>query len=245
MYICTCIHSVIILKVSLLDMLAFSSFTSCRPTQWPFFFGLILPFVLVYLFNWVMFIFIMASIVRHSQRHAATATGDKSGKLRAVRQKVVIALTLSLVFGLGWGLGLLATSTRVIGITIGFQVIFTLFVGAQGLLLLIFHGFRNDKAREVWKQWLNFVTCRDKKTYSSGASTSNTMKRSTFPSSAKSAPSTSTASYSLGTLTQTDNPSFSGDTLTLPTHLDKSVDDMECSMMGKKTVYVKINFVSV
>ena len=161
-------------------------FNSCRPTQWPFFFGLILPFVLVYLFNWVMFVIILASILHHTQNHAATL-GDKSGKLRAIRQKVIIALTLSLVFGLGWGLGLLATSTRVIGITIGFQVIFTLFVGAQGLLMLVFHGFRSEKAREVWKQWLNFVTRRHKtKAYGSGASTLDTMKQSTLRSSRKS-----------------------------------------------------------
>ena len=213
--------------------------SSCRPTQWPFFFGLILPFVLVYLFNWVMFVIILASILRHTHKHAATL-GDKGSKLRAIRQKVVIALTLSLVFGLGWGLGLLATSTRVIGITIGFQVIFTLFVGAQGLLMLIFHGFRSEKAREVWKQWFYFVTRRHKKTYGSGASTSDTMKRSTFPGSGKSAPSTSTVSYSLGTLTRTGNPSFASDTLPRSSHSEKSVADAESSMMGKGMMWVAI-----
>ena len=187
-----------------------------------------------------MFVIILASIFRHTHKHAAT-TGDKGSKLRAIRQKVVIALTLSLVFGLGWGLGLLATSTRVIGITIGFQaitigfqVIFTLFVGAQGLLMLIFHGFRSEEAREVWKQWLNFVTCRHKKAYSSGASTSDTMKRSTFPGTRKSAPSTSTASYSLGTITRT-NPSVASDTLARPFHWEKS-DITEISLMGKESM---------
>ena len=194
-----------------------------------------------------MFVIILASIFRHTHKHAAT-TGDKGSKLRAIRQKVIIALTLSLVFGLGWGLGLLATSTRVIGITIGFQVItigfqvitigfqviFTLFVGAQGLLMLIFHGFRSEEAREVWKQWLNFVTCMHKKAYSSGASTSDTMKRSTFPGTRKSAPSTSTASYSLGTITRT-NPSVASDTLARPFHWEKS-DITETSLMGKESM---------
>ena len=180
-----------------------------------------------------MFVIILASIFCHTHKHAATL-GDKGSKLRAIRQKVVIALTLSLVFGLGWGLGLLATSTRVIGITFGFQVIFTLLVGAQGLLMLIFHGFHNEKAREVWKQWLNFVTCRHKKAYGSGASTSDTMKRSTFPGTRKSAPSTSTVSYSLGTITRT-NPLFASDTLARPFHWEKS-DITEASLMGKESM---------
>ena len=81
--------------------------SSCRPTQWPFFFGLILPFVLVYLFNWVMFVIILASILRHTHKHAATS-GDKGSKLRAIRQKVVIALTLSL-HGVWLGVGAGAT----------------------------------------------------------------------------------------------------------------------------------------
>ena len=119
-------------------------------------------------------------------------------------------------------------------ITIGFQVIFTLFVGAQGLLMLIFHGFRSEEAREVWKQWLNFVTCRHKKVYGSGASTSDTMKRSTFPSTRKSTPSTSTTSYSLGTITRT-NPSVASDTLARPFHWEKS-DITETSLMGKESM---------
>ena len=181
-----------------------------------------------------MFVVILVSILHHTQKHVLTS-GNKNSKLRAIRQKVIIALTLSLVFGLGWGLGLLATSTRVIGITIGFQVIFTLFVGAQGLLMLIFHGFRSEKAREVWKQWLNFVTRRYKKAYGSGASMSGTMKRSTFPGSGKSAPSKSTASYSLDTLTHTGNPLFASDTLAHPSYLEK-LDIMESSVMGKKSM---------
>ena len=141
-----------------------------------------------------------------------------------------------MVFGLGWGLVLLAMSTRVIGITIGFQVIFTLFVGAQGLLMLIFHGFHSEKARdpEVWKQWLDFATCRHKKTYGSGASTSDTMKRLTFPGTRKSAPTTSTASYSLGTLTRT-NPSVASDTVARSFHWEKS-DITETSLMVKQSM---------
>ena len=181
-----------------------------------------------------MFVIILASILRHTHKHAATS-GDKGSKLRAIRQKVVIALTLSL-HGVWLGVGAGATGDEHTSDRNHnwFQVIFTLFIGAQGLLILIFHGFRSEKAREVWKQWLDFVTCRHKKAYGSGASTSDTMKRSTFSGTRKFSPSTSTASYSLGTITRT-NPLFASDTLARPFHWEKS-DIMETSLMGKESM---------
>ena len=97
--------------------------------------------------------------------------------------------------------------------------------------MLVFHGFRSEKAREVWKQWLYFFTRRHKKACGFRASTSDTMKQSTFSGTRKSAPVTSTASYSLGTLTHTSNLSFASDTLA--SHLEKS-DITESSVMGKE-----------
>ena len=111
------------------------------------------------------------------------AAGETNSTLRTIGHSVIAAMALSLVFGLGWGLGLLATSTRIIGFTTSFQVIFTIFVGTQGLLLLIFHGIRNEKAREVWKQWLYFALCRYKGvnyTGVSSVSSINISKQSTI-----------------------------------------------------------------
>ena len=185
-----------------------------------------------------MFFIITVSIFTHTRKHSVIGhkeEGSISRKLRAIRHNVIIAIALSLVFGLGWGLGLLATSTRVIGITTAFQVIFTLFVGGQGLLLLIFHGIRSDKAKEVWRQWISLAMCSHKKAYSVGVSTSDTAKRAIGPTAGMSS-SPSTASYALTTLNRTGNPSSCIDDGA--SHKADSVFDAEalkCSVIEKVT----------
>ena len=81
----------------------------------------------------------------------------QSNKYKMYKENLIIALSLSMVFGLGWGFGLLATSNPVEGINITLQVIFSIFVGLQGVLLFLLHGVRNSDARKVWKRWLIFL----------------------------------------------------------------------------------------
>ena len=42
----------------------FEFILSCRPTEFPFWFGLVLPFVFIYFFNWAIFVLIMWSLAR-------------------------------------------------------------------------------------------------------------------------------------------------------------------------------------
>ena len=75
------------------------------------------------------------------------------------KKLAVIAIGLSIVFGLGWGLGLAATSSNVEEVTFTFQVIFSIFVGSQGLLILIFHGIRSETVRKEWVRQLKKLPC--------------------------------------------------------------------------------------
>ena len=75
------------------------------------------------------------------------------------KRLTIIAFGLSVVFGLGWGLGLAATSSDAKEVTFVFQVIFSIFVSAQGILIFILHGLRSPDARLVWKTWLSCLTC--------------------------------------------------------------------------------------
>ena len=95
-----------------------------------------------------MFIIILVSIMKHkrSQRE-----GEKRN-FKNYKENFVIVLSLSVVFGLGWGFGLLVTSSPELGVTITLQVLFSIFVGAQGALLFILHGIRSGDARDLWKQ---------------------------------------------------------------------------------------------
>ena len=67
---------------------------------------------------------------------------------------------MAVMFGLGWGFGLLATSYPVEEVTITFQVLFSIFVGAQGALLFLLHGMRNADARRVWSSSVSSIMTR-------------------------------------------------------------------------------------
>ena len=71
-------------------------------------------------------------------------------KAKDMKKNFIIAMSLSVVLGLGWGLGLVATSSSVVELTVTFQVIFSIFVGMQGVLIFLLHGVRNKDARELW-----------------------------------------------------------------------------------------------
>ena len=69
-----------------------------------------------------------------------------------MKKHFIIALSLAIVFGLGWGFGLAATSHPIKELTFTFQIVFSLFVGSQGILIFLLHGIRNKDARTLWKQ---------------------------------------------------------------------------------------------
>ena len=97
----------------------------------------------------------MVSICKHSQGTISN-TKDTS-KFESIKKHFTIAITLAVVFGLGWAFGLAATSLPVKELTFTFQVLFSLFVGLQGFLILLLHGIHNKDARNAWKRWFGIV----------------------------------------------------------------------------------------
>lgn len=147
---------------------------SCRATEWPFWFGLILPFGIIYVFNWAVFIVIMAHFcTRKIPDHY------KKQSTRKLKQNITIAIGLSVLFGLGWGFGLTATSSTAKEVTFAFQVIFSIFVGAQGILIFILHGLRSRETRKVWKTLCVCLTFKDTDKYHFTSSDSKGRKGNT------------------------------------------------------------------
>ena len=169
---------------------------SCRSTGPPFWFGLILPFLLIYIFNWIVFIIIMTSIYKKSKK--------QEKKVARTKKLTMIAIGLSLLFGLGWAFGLSATSSNVEEVTFAFQLIFSIFVGSQGLLIFIFHGIRSKNVSKQWKSWLEKYLHIKKK---AKRQTYVTHSQNTFPSSSRSG-----HAYG-GTLITGSTSTFSRDTL--------------------------------
>lgn len=121
-----------------------------------------------------MFIVILVSITKHKRRISIqTKTQDN---LKTYKEGLIIALSLAVVFGLGWGFGLLATSYPAEEVTITFQIIFSIFVGAQGTLLFLLHGVRNSDARKIWKGWLTSFGIATRMSYIISSSTKSTAK---------------------------------------------------------------------
>lgn len=156
-----------------------------------------------------MFIVIMVSLIKHSAAHS-----DNTDTRKLFKRNFIIAVGLAIVFGLGWGLGLTATSSSVEGLTLAFQIIFTIFVALQGVLIFAFHGIRNKDAKQLWKDWFSTIRTKSSRAYSvsrygrSENTSSVTGKGSTLP-----------------TSTSTDSTGFS--TLGRPIASKKSQDSLD------------------
>lgn len=96
-----------------------------------------------------MFTIIMVQLLHRS---TTIFKYDEKSKTAAknIKQNLVVATGLSILFGLGWGIGLTATSSDIKEVTFAFQVLFSIFVGSQGVLIFLFHGIRSPQFRKVW-----------------------------------------------------------------------------------------------
>ena len=80
----------------------------------------------------------------------------------------MIALGLSLLFGIGWAIGLLATSGVPEAVRYPAEWIFTLVNAFLGVYLFVLYVVRSSEARSVWKRW---ICCESKRIDHSRSST--------------------------------------------------------------------------
>ena len=88
-------------------------------------------------------------------------SGDnKKSKMQAkLRRQFIIALNLSLLFGLGWGVGFAATtSIGNVGVVATLQAIFILLTSFQGIFIFIMQCARSEDARKEWARWVQVLT---------------------------------------------------------------------------------------
>ena len=129
----------------------------------PFYIGMIAPFILIYIFNWVVFMMIMVSIIRKNcQQSSPKGSVENPNSTISSRQQFIIAIVLSVLFGLGWGIGLLATEKiNNTSVRDMFASLFIIITSFHGLLIFIFHCARSKDAREEWLKWFFKATKRD------------------------------------------------------------------------------------
>ena len=79
-----------------------------------------------------------------------------------VKQQFLVAVTLSILFGLGWGVGLLATEkVYVSAIKDLFASLFVILTTPQGLLVFIVHCLRSKDIQRVWTSWFKSATGKE------------------------------------------------------------------------------------
>ena len=140
---------------------------------------MVVPFSIIYVFNWIVFVIIIVSLLRKNfsskLKELKKAKKDKSKSF--FKQQLIIAITLSILFGLGWGLGLLVTQEIYTNKTVRdlFAALFVLLTAFHGFFIFIMHCLRSKDVRQVWKRAFFGVTGKDFTEFSS--STFNRVRR--------------------------------------------------------------------
>ena len=80
---------------------------------------------------------------------------QKHKNISFIRQQLIIIVVLSILFGLGWGVGLFATQDIHRNKTIRdiFAAVFVVITAFHGLFIFIMHCVRSQDVRNVWKKW--------------------------------------------------------------------------------------------
>ena len=104
----------------------------------------------------IMFVIILVSVLRHRNRKEEASNWKKAAK------NISISLVLATMFGVGWIFGVLGSPALRFGIVVrsAFQYTFIVVAGFQGFMLFLLFPCRSKHAREVWKKWFYYATCR-------------------------------------------------------------------------------------
>ena len=93
-----------------------------------------------------------------STTNSPAAKGSNT-RLRQLKRRLRIAVVLSVVFGLGWGLGLPATQLQKHDILrYIFQISFNTLTAFQGVFIFILHCVSSSEIRKEWKSWLTYLS---------------------------------------------------------------------------------------
>ncbi len=120
-------------------------YNSCRPYNWPFYFGIVTPFIIVMVLNWILYITTVFYIRRSS--HKLNAESKKH-----LQHYVFVSAILSAVFTILWIFGLLGTADVSRSVYIAAQYIFSIMALVHSLLTFLMHILRSPKAKENWLQ---------------------------------------------------------------------------------------------
>ena len=119
---------------------------------------MVVPFLIAYIFNWVVYSIIIVSLLR--KNFQSNIKSKNSIKIKFVCKQLIRAVILSILFGLGWGIGLLATQdihTNKMERDL-FAGLFVIITAFHGLFIFIMQCLRSKEVMNTWKQWFFYVS---------------------------------------------------------------------------------------
>lgn len=103
-----------------------------------------------------MFLIIIVSLFK---QQCKTQGEGNSNLQTSFKKQALLVITLSILFGLAWGIGLAATSSISIPwLRYTLELSFVIAAGLQGVLIFILYGLRISKVRKTWLKWIYIVT---------------------------------------------------------------------------------------
>ena len=127
---------------------------------------MIVPFVVIYVFNWIVYSVILFTLICKNCHK-----GGQDRKARVTtKQQLIAAVTLSVLFGLGWGIGLAATEgINVSAVRDTFSALFIIFTAFQGVMVFCLQTLRSKDIRMTWARWFKTATGKDMSGFTSTA----------------------------------------------------------------------------
>ena len=130
---------------------------------------MVVPFLVIYIFNWTIFFIIIITLLCNSCKTDLKDVKEKQKNISFIRRQLIIVTTLSVLFGLGWGIGLFATQdihkNKIVRDV--FAALFVVMTAFHGLFIFITQCLRSKEVRSVWKHWFYRITGKDFSDFSS------------------------------------------------------------------------------
>ena len=95
----------------------------------------------------------MVTLIRKQQNNHLNEAKKKS-RGSDTKKQLRIAITLAILFGLGWIFGLGGTQALPEAVSVPFQILFSTLVGFQGLFIFLLYVIFSSNARKEWKRWI-------------------------------------------------------------------------------------------
>ena len=140
--------------------LVYIPISSCRPQGWPFHFGLVGPLGLIYFFNITMIVITAVKMIQRPLLQNEIEDLATIEKYKRFKKDFWATVGLTMLVGVSWVFGLLATAGLPDNIRFPCDIVFTVLASFQAALIFVLNCLRFQECRQLWKSWL---MCRFRK----------------------------------------------------------------------------------